>query len=271
LEKLQACGIHAASITYDAAEKLRAFGEAYHIAYPLLSDVGSHVIRAFGIFNTNVPADHKFMYGMPWPGNYLIARDGTVRDKLFLPDYQLRPSASAVILRHFSERVGRASVDIDADVLRATVSLSTDCCFPGQELGVSLQLRLRPGWHVYGEPLPDNYQSLELLFDSPLVGEYSLALPAPKPKRLQALGETLPVYEGEVRAAGKLGIRWSPPRPAPFLEALGKLIEPGAYTLKGELRFQACSDDVCEAPQAIPFELPLRVEAGIPPAPTKPA
>src|SRR5436305_766725 len=84
-----------------------------------------------------------------------------------LPDYQLRPSASAVVLRHFGERVGRASIDIDADVLRATVSLSTDCCFPGQELGVSLQLRLRPGWHVYGEPLPDNYQSLELLFDSP--------------------------------------------------------------------------------------------------------
>jgi hypothetical protein len=55
------------------------------------------------------------------------------------------------------------------------------------------------------------------------------------------------------------------------LQALGKPIEPGAYTIKGELRFQACSDDVCEAPQAIPFELPLRVEAGIPPAPTKPA
>ena len=42
-------------------------------------------------------------------------------------------------------------------------------------------------------------------------------------------------------------------------------------TIKGELRFQACSTDICEAPQAIPFALPLRVEAGIPPAPTKPA
>jgi AhpC/TSA family/Disulphide bond corrector protein DsbC len=271
LEKLQACGIHAASITYDAAEKLCAFGEAYHIAYPLLSDVGSHVIRAFGIFNTNVPADHKFMYGMPWPGNYLIARDGTVRDKLFLPDYQLRPSASAVVLRHFGERVGGASVEIDTAVLRATVSLSTDRCFPGQELGVSLQLRLQPGWHVYGKPLPGNYQATELVFDSPLVGEYSLELPPPKPMLLPAVRETLPVYEGELRAVGKLGIKWSPPRPAPFLQALGKQIEPGGYTIKGELRFQACSHDICEAPQAIPFELPLQIEAGIPPAPTKPA
>jgi hypothetical protein len=236
-----------------------------------LSDVGSNVIRAFGIFNTNVPADHKFMYGMPWPGDYLIAPDGTVRDKLFLRDYQLRPSASAVVLRHFGDQAGGNVVDIDTDVLHATVSLSTARCFPGQELGVSLQIRLQPGWHVYGEPLPGNYQMTELIFDSPLVGEYSLALPPPSPMLLQALGETLPIYTGELRAVGKLGIKWSPPRPAPFLEALGKFIEPGGYTIKGELRFQACSNDVCEAPQAIPFELPLQVEAGIPPAPTKPA
>jgi len=232
--------------------------------------VGSNVIRAFGIFNTNVPADHQFMYGMPWPGDYLIAPDGTVRDKLFLRDYQLRPSASAVILRHFADKAGGNCVEINTDVLRATISLSTDRCFPGQELGVSLQIRLQPGWHVYGKPLPGNYQATELVFDSPLVGEHSLELPPPKPTLLQALGETLPVYEGEMRAVGKLGIKWSPPRPAPFLEPLGKRIEPGVYTIKGELRFQACGTEVCKAPQAIPFELPLEVEAGIPPAPKKP-
>jgi hypothetical protein len=232
-----------------------------------LSDVGSQVIRAFGIFNTNVPADHPFMYGVPWPGDYLLGPDGTVRDKLFLPDYQLRPAASAVVLRHFGEQVGGASVAIDTEVLRATVSLSADRCFPGQELGMVLQIRLQPGWHVYGRPLPDNYQPLELHFESPVVGDYSLVLPPAQPRLLQALGETLPVYEGEVRAVGKLGIKWSPPRPAPFLEALGKPIAPGTYLLKGELRFQACSHTLCEAPQAIPFELPLQVEAGIPPAP----
>ena len=233
--------------------------------------MGSRVIRAFGIFNTNVPADHQFMYGMPWPGDYLITPDGTVRDKLFLRDYQLRPSASTIVLRHFGETVGGASVDIGTDVLHATVSFSTDRCFPGQELGVSLHLRLQPGWHVYGKPLPGNYQTTELLFDSPLVGEYSLELPPPQPMLLRALGETLPVYEGEMRAVGKLGIKWSPPRPAPFLQALGKQIEPGPHTIKGELRFQACSNDVCEAPQAIPFELPLHLEAGIPQAPKQPA
>ena len=57
--------------------------------------------------------------------------------------------------------------------------------------------------------------------------------------------------------------------PAPFLLALGKTIEPGIYEIGGTLRFQACSDDVCEPPKAIKFRLPLTIEPGVPPAPKK--
>jgi len=259
--------VNAAAITYDSPEVLRGFAEAHRIEYPLLSDIGSKVIRAFGLLNTNVPEDHKMMYGMPWPGDYLIAPDGTVRDKLFLRDYQHRPSASEVILRNFDPDVGGNSVEIITDWLSATVTLSTDRCFPGQELAVSLRIKLRPGWHVFGEPLPDQYQATQLIFEGPLVGEQSLELPTAKPMLLKASGETLSVYEGEVRAVGKLGIKWSPPMPVKFLEAFGKWIEPGAYKIEGRLCFQACSDEVCEMPQTIKFELPLRLEAGIPSTP----
>jgi peroxiredoxin len=78
---------------------LQRFAEAYKMDYPMLSDVGSKVIRAFAIINTDVPEDHKMMYGMPWPGDYLIGPDGTVRDKLFLRNYEHRSSASQLILR----------------------------------------------------------------------------------------------------------------------------------------------------------------------------
>ena len=61
---LGAQGIHVASVTYDEQDTLRAFGEAYQITYPLLSDTGSEVIRSFGIFNTNIPEDHR-RYGIP--------------------------------------------------------------------------------------------------------------------------------------------------------------------------------------------------------------
>jgi hypothetical protein len=233
----------------------------------MLSDVGSKVIRAFGILNTNVPEDHKMMHGMPWPGEYLIAPDGAVRDKLFLRNYEYRPSASQVVLRNASNYNAGSSVRIDADVLDATITLSTDRCFPGQELGVALSINIKPGWHIYGRPLPDNYQPTELTFDSEIIDEQSLEFPAPKTKLLKALGENLSVYEGEFRAIGKLRIRWSPPIPAKFLEPLGKKIEPGLHKIGGTLRFQACSDDVCEMPQTIKFELPITIKAGVPAAP----
>jgi hypothetical protein len=116
--------------------------------------------------------------------------------------------------------------------------LSTDRCFSGQELGVELEVHLKLGWHVYGKPLPENYQATELTFEGPLVDEQSLGMPPAKPVLLKALNETLPVYEAEIRAIGKLGIRWSPPMPAKFLEALGKRIEPGLHQIEAYSAFR---------------------------------
>jgi hypothetical protein len=52
-------------------------------------------------------------------------------------------------------------------------------------------------------------------------------------------------------------------------ERFGGQIEPGLYQINDTLRFQACSDDVCEPPQGIKFALPVTIEAGIPPAAKK--
>ena len=87
---------------------------------------------AFAILNTNVPEDHKMMYGMPFPGDYLIAPDGTVRDKLFLPSYEHRPSASQVVLRNFGVDAGGNSIEIKADALTATVFYQPIDASPGR-------------------------------------------------------------------------------------------------------------------------------------------
>jgi len=215
-----------------------------------------------------VPPEHKFLYGIPFPGDFLVGPDRVVRDKRFLPDYQHRPSASQVIFRNFGDDGRGNSVQVDAGPLDAVISLSTDRCFFGQEIAVSLALRLKPGWHVYGAPLPDNYQPLELTFQSPIVAAQSLELPPARPLLLPAMGQTLPVYEGEVRATGTVGVKWSPPPEAKSLSSVfGPGMEPGFYRIKGTLRFQACSDEVCEMPGTIEFELPLNIEAGVPAAP----
>jgi hypothetical protein len=233
----------------------------------MLSDAGSKVIRDFGIFNTNIPPDHAFLYGIPWPGEYLVAPDGTVRAKVFLPSYEHRASATEVIFRNCGVDNTGLGVEIRSAVLDAYLTLSSDRCFAGQELGIALDINIKPGWHIYGNSLPDNYQPTELLLSGPLVDHLTLELPAPKPKLMLALKETLPIYEGTVRAIGKVGIKWSPPTPAPFLLKIGPQIEPGAYKIAGALRYQACSETVCEPPEEISFELPLTIEKGVPAAP----
>ena len=245
---------------------MRAFSDANRIEYPMLSDAGSKVIRAFGIFNTNIPENHPRMYGIPFPGDYLIAPDGTVRDKLFIPDYQFRVTASEVVVRNFGDSTTANSAAISANPIEGKISLSTSRCFSAEEVAVMIDLRVKQGWHIYGSPLPANYQGLEVVFASPIIGEQAIELPPARPMRLEALGETLPVYEGEIRATGRLRVKWSPAKDAKFLHALAQPIEPGQYRMAGTLRFQACSDSVCEAPQEVNFELPLTLEAGIPTA-----
>jgi len=246
---------------------LSAFSQAYKIQYPALSDQGSKVIRAFGILNTNIPSDHPFMYGIPWPGEYLLAADGTVLDKVFVPSYEFRRTASEVVLRNFGTGEGDNSVSIKTGAFTVTVTLSSDRCFPGQELGVALSIQMNPGWHIYGKPLPEYYRAVALEFSGDLVGRQHMNFPAPQIKFMPALNEILSVYEGSLQASGTLGIRWSPPMPAPFLTPLAKTITPGNHKIVGTLRFQACSETVCEPPDEVSVELPLIINEGVPPAP----
>jgi hypothetical protein len=120
----------------------------------MLSDKGSAVIREFGILNANVPPDVTRFYGIPFPGQYLLAAEGTVKDKVFLADYQERPTASPVLLTDFSTSVGNNSVVVKASGVTAKVMLSDTRSFSGQQLGLAVDFDVAPGWHIYGNPVP---------------------------------------------------------------------------------------------------------------------
>jgi DsbC/DsbD-like thiol-disulfide interchange protein len=224
---------------------LRRFSDGRHISYPLLSDQGSAVIRRFGILNTNVPTDVRF-YGIPFPGQYLVGPDGVVKTKMFLPDYQERPSGSAVLLTEYGAALGNA-VEVKADDLKARIALSDVRAYSGQQLGVSADFELAPGWHIYGKPLPEEYTPTTITFDGDLVSNQSLEFPKPTPVKFELLGQTLPVYQGSFRAAGNL--------------LLKQKLNPGEHQLKGTLSFQECNDNLCKIPRQVHFEIPLRIEA----------
>ncbi len=241
---MRKAGLGVASISYDPEATLKRFADAHHIAYPLLSDHGSAVIRKFGLLNTNIPEGNMF-YGIPFPGDYVLAPDGTVTDKHFLPNYQTRPTASEILLADFDVG-GKGSVTVGAEDVRAKISLSNDKAAPGQELGTALDITIAPGWHIYGEPLPKNYVATSVVFNDDVVAKQSWSLPPATPLEFKALGETLPVYAGTVRGKGAILIS-------------GRL-KPGEYKVGGTLKFQECNDSICKLPQQVSFEIPITVE-----------
>lgn len=74
------------AISYDAVDTLRRFAEARSITFPMLSDAGSRTIDAYGIRNREVEPG-TMPDGIPYPGTFLVGRDGVIKGKLFLDGY----------------------------------------------------------------------------------------------------------------------------------------------------------------------------------------
>jgi hypothetical protein len=246
--------VNVATISYDPPKTLKRFAEDHQITYPMLSDHGSVVIRKFGILNTNIPADTRF-YGIPFPGQYLLAPDGTVRDKLFLPDFETRTSASEVLLTHYGVPAGDIGLTVNAEDVQATIVLSDKRSFGGQRLGTAVDFEVAPGWHIYGEPLPADYTPTSVRFEDTLVASQSLTFPKPKPVKFDLLGEVLPVYEGKFKAGGYILMKQKVPT--------------GQQKLAGTINFQECNDNICKMPQSIRFEIPITLDAYVPAAAKK--
>ena len=243
---LEKSGINLAAVSYDAPETLTAFAQKHGVHFPLLSDRGSAAIRSFGILNTNIAPGLR-AHGVPHPVEYLVAPDGVVVRKYFVPNYQHRVTASEVALREFGTvGEGVRTVTLHSGALTVEVGLSSATAFAGQEVGFFANFALQAGWHIYGEPVPEAYTPVSITFHDPRVVQQSVHFPEAAPLNIPALGETLPVYSGSFRALGSLLLKFP--------------LDSGEITLSGELRFQQCSDTVCEPPEALPFQLAITLE-----------
>ena len=225
---------------------MASFADKHGIGYPLLSDRDSATIRRFGIFNFNFAPGLR-AHGAPHPVTYLVAPDGMVIRKYFVPNYLHRVSASAVVLREFGAVAeGVASVVLQSGALTVEAGLSGDKAFPGQEVGFFAKFTLEPGWHVYGASASKAYTATSIVFDDPRIVRQSFELPGAVPLEIPALNETVPVYSGSLQGLGSLLLKFE--------------LDAGKIVLRGRLSVQQCSDTVCEAPETIAFELPLTIE-----------
>jgi len=82
-------------VSYDAADKAAGFAARRGIAYPLLSDPESEIIRAFGVLD-ETQAPGGFSYGIARPIIFVIDADGFVRHRFSETGYQRRPEPADV-------------------------------------------------------------------------------------------------------------------------------------------------------------------------------
>jgi hypothetical protein len=246
LASIRKRGLGLAAISYDSVAVLKNFADRQHITYPLLSDSGSHIIRAFGILNETVKPGTTF-YGIPYPGTYIVDVHGKLVSKYFEDDYRERVSASDILVQEFGKQADSARGVTETKHLRLTTTASTQVALPGHRIVLSLEVDLKPGMHVYA-PGVKGYIPIEWrLEEGTSVKPHNFTYPASRMMHLKAIGETVPVYRDHVRINREITFGSE--------DLLKPLVSPaGDLVLKGSFRYQACDDSKCYIPQDVPLE-----------------
>ena len=83
------------AVSYDDVDVLKKFGKKSKIGYALLADPGSKTIEAYGIRNKEMKGSG--IDGVPYPGTFLVDREGIVRAKLFYEGFRVRHQAKDIL------------------------------------------------------------------------------------------------------------------------------------------------------------------------------
>ncbi|HVA79523.1 MAG TPA: protein-disulfide reductase DsbD domain-containing protein [Candidatus Binataceae bacterium] len=140
-----------------------------------------------------------------------------------------------------------AATTVQAQNVQAKIALANAKVAPGREVGVNVDIAIEPGWHIYGNPVPEDFVPTSVEFDKRVIAKQQIKFPAPTPVKFEGLGQTLPVYQNSVHATG-----------AVMIDPKSK---PGDDQIAGTFKFQECNDNICKIPQAVKFEIPVTVVA----------
>ncbi len=246
------------AVSNDAPDVIQAFCQHYGIEYDFLADEGSVLIRRLGILNTLIHPDEP-IYGIPYPGTYVLDEGGVVVAKFFHREYQVRESAAFLLRAAFGVEVENpeASAEIPsagrtADGVRMTAYLATPDLKFRQRSELLVDVAIPSGLHLYGRPIPRGYHPVDVLVLAPstvVVG--GVIYPAPQAFRVEGLDEQFHIYEEGLRIRAEVNLVTRDVLSVP---------------VEVELRYQACTDSECFPPSVVRLHLDLPVGQLAPPA-----
>ena len=231
---------------------LRDFAAKYGITYTLFSDEGSRVIRALGLFNDQVYEHHSAygiakqdrVWGVPYPGVFVLDAHGDVVQKRFQQSYRERETGAGLLQQGFgiASTEHGAEVHDQAEGVQVCAYLDSDTYRFFQRLWLTVELTIAPGLHVYGQPVPAGYMPLSIDL-APAAGLVvgTAQWPAPHPLHIAGLDEQFYVYEGKVTVSVPV-----------------TLTQEDDQTLQVTVRYQACSMTDCFAPHTFALQVPVQ-------------
>ena len=289
VDELRQKGIGLAAISYDSQQVLADFTKRHGITYPLLADVGSTTIERYGILNTVIEealgpngkdpavladlqryvtvtqASERFR-GIPFPGTFMLDRDGRVTARFFEDFYWERNTVSNMMLQ-----VGAAGTPVNA--IQASTEHVDVRAYPsdasaslGTRFSLVLDVTPKRGMHVYA-PGATSYRVITLNIEpQPHVRTMPIRYPASEIYHFKPLNERVPVYQKPFT----LQMEVVPDATAEARKALSGKSE---LFLTGTLEYQACDDEICYNPVSLPLSWKLALRESIPgtPRPAQPA
>lgn len=251
LEELRKSGMGVAAISYDPARVLEAFASQRGITYPLLSDEGSAIIRRFGILNTTIPKTHEW-HGIPFPGTFILNREGVVTARVFEEAYQERDTISSVMVR-LGGRLDRPATKISAPHIAITSYASDAAAARGTRFSLVLDVVPEPKIHVYA-PGAAGYRTIALkVQEQPGLVVRDAHYPESEMYHFKPLDERVPVFQRPFRLVQDLMLDFS-------REGAAALRGKTSLTIEATLEYQACDDTICYRPQSVPLSWTIAVK-----------
>jgi peroxiredoxin len=251
LETLTRQGIALAAISYDPVPVLADFANRRGIAFPLLSDPGSETIKRYGIFNTTIPQTNRQVYGVPFPGTFMLDPRGVVTARFFEPAYQERNTVASILAR-LGNQLDVPATRISSPQLEITSFVTDTTVAPGSHFSIVLDVKPARGIHVYA-PGVSGYKPIALALDpQPWVVMRTAVYPPPEDYYFAPLDEHVPVFQRPFRIVQDVALDASP-------DAQTALKSVSSLTIKGALGYQACDDKICFSPQSVPLTWTVNV------------
>jgi len=242
-----------AAISYDPVAVLADFSVRRGVTLPLLSDSGSETIKRFGILNTTVAAKNP-LYGYPFPGTFIVDRQGVVTSRFFEEAYQERDTVSSILVRLGQDVGVRVHATKIAGAHVTVTSYATDeVAAQGTHFSLVLDVTPGPRVHVYA-PGARDYRPVAISVEH----QPGLVLKAPQyPKSeeyfFKPLKEHVPMYQHPFRIVQDVTLD-------PSKEGTAALKDVTSLTITGRFDYQACDDTVCFTPQSVPLSWTIGVK-----------